>query len=139
MPAPQPFLQCHFQVDLGGGSLTGFASVSGLSAHLNVLEYREGADKFPSHRSYPGLAGYSQVTLTRALTKDLALWQWFQGKEPRDVVITLLDDAMQPGLRFLLRRAWPCRWEVPGLDAESSSPATESLELVHEGFTVESL
>ncbi len=118
---------------------TGFASVSGLSADIAVLEYREGADKLPSVRPYPGMFRYSQITLTRALTKNLDLWQWFQSKERRDVVLTLTDEQLQPGLRFLLRRAWPCHWDVSGLDSTSSSLAIESLELVHEGFSVESI
>jgi phage tail-like protein len=138
MPASQPLLGFHFQVDLGNGVVAGFQSVGPLSAETAIAEYREGSDKTAAPRKYPGLTNYPNVRFTRGLSQNLDLWQWFLSKERRFVVVTLLDEQMQPALRFKLHNAWPCKWELSEFDASKNEVAIETLDIAHEGLTVES-
>jgi hypothetical protein len=50
--------------------------------------------------------------------------------------ITLYDSNDDPVLRWELIGVHPAAWKGPDLDATSSKVAIETLELVHEGFTV---
>jgi phage tail-like protein len=53
------------------------------------------------------------------------------------VVITLLDEAHQPVLRWRLREAWIAKIEVSNLDAKGNEVAIETIELAHEGLELE--
>lgn len=139
MPANQQIPAFQFQVDFGAGAVGGFRSVSGLGAETAVIEYREGSDKLPAVRKFPALNSYGNLTLRRGLTQNLDLWQWFQSKERRNVTILLLDEQFQPQMRILCRNAWPCKWELSELDASRSEVAAETIEIVHEGLSIESV
>src|SRR5262245_37122273 len=140
MPAPtrtDPFRSFNFLVEIDGIVSAGFASVSGLAGELQVIEYREGADKLSSSRKLPGRVEYPNVVLTRGLTTSRDLWDWFQAGvdgnlQRRDVAVILLDDSRQPVLRWLLRNAWVTKFEAPELDASKNEVAIETIELVHE-------
>lgn len=139
MPGHPQISAFQFQVDFGGGSVAGFRSISGIGAETAVIEYREGSDKVPSVRKLSGLTRYSNVTLKRGLTQSLDLWQWFLNKDRRNVTILLLDEQFQPQLRVLCRNAWPTRWELSELDASKSELSIETLEIAHEGLSIESV
>jgi phage tail-like protein len=138
MPSSQPLQGFHFQVDLGNGAIAGFQSVGPLTAETAIVGYREGSDKVATLRKYPGLTTYPNVRLSRGLGQNLELWQWFLSKERRLIVITLLDDQMQPAVRFKLLNAWPCKWELSEFDASRNEVAIETLDITHEGLTIES-
>src|SRR5262249_18411953 len=132
----------NFQVEVAALGVVAFSEVSGIGAEVDVITFRSGGDI--TARKVPGLRKFSNVTLKRGMTRDLAVWQWFrQGGQgsptPQDVIITLLDEAQQTVVRFLLRRAWPCRWAGPTLVAGESEVAVETVELCHEGLEVEAV
>ena len=142
MPAPSrndPFKNYSFLVEIDGISSSLFEEVSGLDAEVEVIEFREGGDALTSSRKLPGRVKYSNVTLKRGLTNSRDLWDWWQtvvagNIQRRSVAITLLDDARQPVLRWLLREAWIAKYEGPHLEAEANEVAVETIELAHEGF-----
>jgi phage tail-like protein len=142
MPAPSrddPFKSYSFLVEIDGIPSSFFREVSGLDAEAEVIEYREGGDRVTSSRKLPGRVKYSNVTLTRGLTTSRDLWDWWTtvrdgAVQRRGVAITLLDDARQPVLRWLLREAWIARIEFSELDASKNEVAVESIELAHEGL-----
>jgi phage tail-like protein len=35
------------------------------------------------------------------------------------------------------KRAWPCKWTGPGLNAKNNEIAMESLEICHEGLAID--
>jgi phage tail-like protein len=125
-----------------GSAQAGFSEVSGLSAEINVIEYRNGSDKVNTVRKLPGLVKYSNIVLKRGITGDLTLWQWvsqaIQGNVQRvDGSIVLLDEARNPVMRWKFRRGWPCRYEGPTFAAKGSDVAIETLEICHEGLEIE--
>ena len=141
-----PYTGYNFLVEVAGlepGSAeAGFSEVSGLSAELTVVEYRNGNEKVNTVRKLPGLVKYPHIVLKRGVTGDLALWQWIsqsiQGNVQRvDGSIVLLDEARNPVLRWKFRRGWPCRYEGPSLAAKGNQVAIETLEICHEGLEIE--
>jgi phage tail-like protein len=137
-----PFKSYSFLVEINGIASAAFQSVSGLSAEVEVIEYREGADPLSSSRKLPGRVKYPNVTLKRGITTSLDLWSWWQtvadgAVERRNVAIVLLDDVHAPVLRWLLRNAWIARIEGPSLHASGNEVAIESIELAHERLELE--
>ena len=128
-----PLVGYAFLVSLGGSEpeavAAGFEEVKGLGASIDVVEYRNGNEKESSVRKLPGLRKFDNVTLKRGLIMDSSLWEWFDSvpPDPRDVTITLLDEALDAVMRFHLHGAWPCRWTGPHLHgAEACSPWSPS-------------
>jgi phage tail-like protein len=147
MPAhsEDPYANFSFVVEIDGiadGSSihSAFSEVSGLGVEIIPIEYRSGADN--RIRKIPGLRKFSNVTLKRGITGDTALWAWLKATtdgEPTaaNVTIRLLDQRRDPVMSWRLWSAWPCRWTGPTLNGSGNEIAVESLELCHEGITLE--
>lgn len=143
-----PYSTFNFLVALGGnqgdGSLGtvigGFSDVSGLGFDVAYAEYRNGNEKFNTVRKVPGISKNDDVTLKRGLVgaTDLALWLKGvkDGKpDPRQVTITLLDEAREAVATWVLRQAQPKKWTGPTLAAKGGGDvAMEEIQLVHEGI-----
>src|SRR5512134_735303 len=137
-----PYKNFSFLVEIDGVASAGFASVSGLAAEAEVIEYREGADRLTSSRKLPGRVRYPNVTLRRGLTTNRDLWEWWKTVrdgtlQRRTVVITLLDDAREPVLRWRLREAWIAGIEFSELDTSKNEIAIETIEIAHEGLELD--
>ncbi len=135
-------------VSLGGGSdpasvVAGFTEVVGLGLEVQYAEYRNGNDKQGTVRKVPGLHRVHDVTLKRGVIGSTDLFEWLRHvadgvPDPRDVTITLLNQAREPVLEFRLLRAQPRRWTGPSLDATSGTDvALEELVLTAEGLRLE--
>jgi len=126
-----------------GEELTaGFSEVSGLGADIDVIEYRTGNEKQRTPRKLAGLAHFPNIELRRGITGDLGLWQWIQeavtGSPTRaDGTIQLINEERETVLTWSFRRGWPCRYRGPELEADGNSIAIETLEICHEGLTIE--
>jgi len=125
-----------------GASVRGsFSEVSGLDAGIVPIEYRTGSE--PNRvRKLPGLSKFSNIVLKRGIIGDLAFWNWLvhamQGNVQRTTVtIVLLDESRNPVMRWNFVRAWPCKWIGPVLNAKSNEIAIETLEICHEGISVD--
>ena len=59
-----PYLNFNFTVDIGVGDQLGFSEVEAPSGEIEVIEYREGADRVNTARKLPGRAKYPNVTLS---------------------------------------------------------------------------
>jgi phage tail-like protein len=137
-----PYLNFNFTVDIGAGDELGFSEAEVPSGEIEVIEYREGADRVNTARKLPGLAKYPNVTLKRGVTGRTDLFEWWKSVrdgqvQRRNVTITLLDEQRQPVVRWLLRNAWPVKIEGPSLNATGNEVAIETLELAHEGLEIE--
>ncbi len=137
----EPYSAFNFIVNFDNLGEAGFQEVSGLTVETEVIEYREGNDT-NIVRKLPGLTKYSNITLKRGITGDLSLWNWMlatiDGRPERlDGSVSLLNEEREVVLRWLIRRAWPCRYSGPGLVAGSSEVAIETLEIAHEGFRLD--
>ena len=137
-----PYLNFNFLVDIGLGDDLGFSEAEIPSGEIEVIEYREGADKSSTARKLPGRATYANVTLKRGVAGRTDLFEWWKSVRDgqvarRNVAITLLDEQRQPVLRWLLRNAWPVKIKASNLNATGNDVVIESLELSHEGLELE--
>lgn len=137
-----PYRSFNFRLEIDGVPLGAFSEVSGLTAEGDVVEYREGTDVQQNVRKYPGPRKYLNITLKRGITQEQSFWRWYNNivngqPDRRDVTIVLLNDARQPVLRWHAENAWINKIEGPTLKAAGNEIAMESVELVHEGLTME--
>jgi len=134
----------HFTVQWGGTRI-GVAEVSGLSADIAVIEHREGSDPEATVRKIPGLHKFPNITLKRGIVAgDNEFFGWFNTvrmnvAERRDLVINLLNEDHQPIVAWKVRNAFPCKYSGPDLKAGGNEVAIETLELAHEGLSVETV
>ena len=134
----------HFKVDWGGSSV-GFTEVSGLTIENEVVEYHDGSMPNSSAIKMPGIRKFTNITLKRGIVKgDNDFFNWMNtiqhnAVERRDVVISLLNENHQPIRVWKVKNAWPCKLESPDLKASGNEVAIETLELAHEGLSIESV
>ena len=142
-----PYSAFNFIVALGGTQgdgaegtiIGGFSDVSGLGMDVQYSEYRNGNERFNTVRKVANTHKLDDVTLKRGLVGSVDLFEWLKGvrdgvADPRQVVITLLDEARQAVATFKLRNAQPKKWTGPTLAAKGGGEvAMEELTLVHEG------
>ncbi len=143
-----PYGAFNFLVSLGGtqgdGSegvvVGGFSEVSGLGVEISYSDYRNGNEKVNSARKIPNTHKLDDVTLKRGVVGSDDLFQWIKGvrngtADPRDVSITLMDEARNAVATFRLHRAQPKKWSGPTLAAKGGGEvAMEELHFVHEGI-----
>jgi len=145
-----PLPRFHFQVDWGADFHIGFTEVTGLSFETEVIEYREGNSPQYIKRKQAGMQKLTNVTAKRGvfkgdddLYKEFAKTVYFQeGNKPgslyrRTVTISLLDETHQPIIVWKLQNAWLSKVQSPDLKADASEVAIETMEIVHEGLSVE--
>lgn len=142
-----PYTQFNFLVDFGDGGDTvdsGFAEVSGLDAHLDVIEYRNGNSKVNEPIKLTGLSRVADVTLRRGLIGSLTLWEWYtQVREgdpnaPRTVTIQLQnEDRSETAMAWRLLRARPVRHVSGPLVAVGTDVAIEELVVSYERLDLE--
>ena len=146
-----PYSSFNFLVSLGGdqgdgaeGTIVGgFSDVSGLGFEVNYAEYRNGNERFNTVRKVPNSFKVDDVTLKRGLVGSDDLFQWLKtvregNVDPRNVTVTLLDEARQPVATWVLRVAQPKKWTGPTLAAKGGGEvAMEELVFVCEGVEYE--
>lgn len=132
----------HFQVEWGGTKL-GFSEVSGLSIENQLIEYRDGLSPEYSSIKMPGIPKYGNITLKRGiLPEDNEFYDWLNTikmnkAERRDLIISLLNENHEPVMTWKAANAFPVKIEGPGLNSTGNEVAVESLEIAHEGLTIE--
>jgi len=137
-----PYGSFNFQLEIDGVPLGAFSECSGLTAEGDAVDYREGTDLQHNVRKLVGLRKYSNLTLKRGYTQDKSLWQWFGNivngiPDRRNVTIVLMNEQRQPVLRWHAENAWINKIEGPSMKASGNEVAMESVELIHEGLTIE--
>lgn len=132
----------HFIVNWGGTQI-GFSEVSGLNIESQVIEYRDGASPEYSSRKMPGLKKFANITLKRGIMKsDNEFYLWLNTTklntvERRDIIISLLNEEHAPVMSWKVNNAFPVKVEGPSLKATGNEVAIESIELAHEGLSIE--
>lgn len=150
MPAvfrEDPYGGYNFEVILtgvsdDGGAVKGsFAEASGLEVEVPPIEYRNGSEDI-TVRKIPGLKKFTNIVLKRGIIGDLSFWNWIveamNGQVRRtEGSILLLDENRQEVMRWNFKRAWPCKFTGPGLNAKNNEIAMETLEICHEGLEID--
>jgi phage tail-like protein len=140
--AEYPLPKFHFQVDWGGTKL-GFSEVSGLDVETEVIEYRDGIMPEYGKIKMPGMQKYGNLTLKRGLFQsDNEFYDWWNTVslntiERRDITISLLNEEHAPVMTWKVKNAWPVKVQSTDLKADGNEVAIETLELAHEGLTME--
>lgn len=140
--ANYPLVKFHFQVDWGGTKI-GFTEVSGLDVETEVVEYREGSSPEYSKIKMPGMQKFSNITLKRGTFKsDNEFYQWWNTVklntiERRDITIKLLNEEHEPVVVWKVKNAWPSKIQSTDLKADGNEVAIESMEIVHEGMSIQ--
>jgi phage tail-like protein len=143
-----PYGAFNFIVSLGGAQgdgsegtiIGGFSDCSGLGVDVSYSEYRNGNEKVNTVRKVPNTHKNDDITLKRGLVGSDDLFQWVKTvrdgtADPRDVKITMMDEARNAVATFKLHRAQPKKWSGPTLAAKGGGEvAMEELHLVHEGI-----
>ena len=143
MPArDDPYKGFNFLVEIDGITVGAFAEVTGLSSETEVIEYRTGSDKLNSVRKLPGLTKYANIVLKRGITQDRQLWHWRKAIEQgtpdrRNGSIVLLDEARSEILRWHFSNGWVAKFSGPDLNAQANEVAIETIEIAHEGLTLD--
>jgi phage tail-like protein len=137
-----PYRAFNFQLEIEGVPLGAFSECSGLTAEGDAVDYRDGTDLQNNVRKLVGLRKYSNITLKRGYTQDKSLWQWYMNinnglPDRRNVTITLMNEEHVAVLRWHAENAWLNKIEAPSFKASGNEVAIESVELVHEGLTIE--
>jgi len=142
MAANYPLVKFHFQVEWGGTKI-GFTEVSGLDVETEIVEYRDGASPEYSKIKMPGMQKFSNLTLKRGTFKsDNEYYAWWNTVklntiERRDITISLLNEDHDPVVTWKVKSAWPTKIQSTDLKADGNEVAIESMEIVHEGLTIQ--
>jgi phage tail-like protein len=137
-----PFRGFNFRVEIDGVGSGSFSEVSGLTADGDAVDYREGMDKINNVRKLQGLRKFPMIVMKRGYTKDDELWRWYariyNGEDVRrNGSVVLYNEQRKPVMRWLFENAWINKIEGPSLKASGNEVAIESMELCHEGLSIE--
>ena len=137
-----PFRGFNFSVQIDGIARGAFSEVSGLTAEGDAADYREGTDMQQNVRKLVGMRKYTPLTFKRGYTQDGSLWAWYTNimngqPDRRNVTVVLMNEARKEVMRWHAENAWINKIEGPSLKAAGNEVAMESMELVHEGLTIE--
>lgn len=137
-----PIPKFHFQVKWDSEVMS-FQEVSGLDIEAEPIEYRHGDSPEFSKIKMPGLKKSGNVTMKKGVYKsDNKFWDWFNQIKLNTikrvpVTISLLDEAGAPTMVWTLANAWPTKITSTDLKADGNEVAIESIEIVHEGITID--
>lgn len=137
-----PLSKFHFQVEWGGTKI-GFTEISGLDSELEVIEYRQGASPEYSKIKMPGMRKFSNITMKRGMFQgDNEYYEWLNSVqlntiERRDITISLLNQDHEPIVVWKVRNAFPTKVQSTDLKADGNEIAIESMEIVHEGLSIQ--
>ena len=142
MARDDPYKSYNFIVEVDGITVAAFRQVGGLASETEVIEYRVGSDKTNTARKLPGLTKYTNIVLKRGITQDNQLWLWRKAIEQgtpdrRSGAIVLLDDERNPVRRWRFSEGWITKFDGPDLNAKANDVAIETIEIAHEGLTID--
>ncbi|MET8755177.1 phage tail protein [Streptomyces sp. NPDC004667] len=143
-------LNSRFHVAVGDFELGGWASCRGLAVTFENESLAVGGC-YDESWVLPTRITYPTITLVRAITPDgtktVHDWlrrmqrEWVNSDDDRDrgttATIKLMDTSnklSKPVFEWTLRSVYPKSWKGPDMDATNTNVATETLELIHQGF-----
>lgn len=132
-----PYSGFRFVVLFDQLEMAGFSKVRGLTRETKIESFREGGVNDHEHK-LASLTTYGNLVLERGIA-DPALYVWHQtvveGIIKRAIVtVTLRDAEGNTAWSWNVLNAFPVKWSVTDLDANSGQIAAESVEFAHTGF-----
>ena len=152
IPGPLPFvgnppLAFRFGVlFLAGGTVPNlldimFQKVSGLSTTVETETIQEGGQNFYSQQ-LPKKIQHENLVLERGLVVGSLLVLEFNAAMslfkfyPSNVLVSLIDSTNIPIASWLFIKAFPVKWSVSDLDANTNSVVIETMELSYQRMQV---
>ena len=140
--AEYPLVKFHFEVNWKDVKIQ-FTEVTGLTVETEVVEYRDGASKEYSKLKMPGMQKFGNITCKRGTFKsNNEFYDWWNTVklntiERRDVTISLLNENHEPVVTWKIKNAWPTKVQSTELKADGNEVAIETIEIAHEGLTIQ--
>jgi phage tail-like protein len=137
-----PIPKFYFQVKWDSEVMS-FQEVSGLDVESQPIEYRHGDSPEFSVTKMPGIKKFGNVTMKKGVYKsDNKFWDWFNQIKMNTIkrvpiTISLLDEAGAPTMVWTLANAWPTKITGTDLKADGNEVAIETIEIAHEGITID--
>ncbi|AXT61401.1 phage tail protein [Aquimarina sp. AD10] len=121
-----------------------FQKVSGMSTEVQLETINEGGQNLHTHR-LPSKVSYTNLVLERGyvtsripsplnLEFNLAFSRF--KFYPSNVLVTKFNEAGNPIGAWLFLKAYPVKWSVSDLDAQSNSVAIDTMELAYTRFQI---
>jgi phage tail-like protein len=132
----------RFYVEMEKEITASFSECSGLGVKIKHDTHAEGGVN-DQRRVLLGQADFTDVTLKRGITDNMAFWEWIKsildGKpnQRRNINILLFNQAGETIQCWTLIGAVPVGWKAPALQADAKNVAIEELTLAYEGLKVE--
>jgi phage tail-like protein len=137
---PDPVGELRFKISIDNVTIGAFSECSGISVEYEILEYQEGGEDRYAHK-LRGRLKYPNLVLKRGVTYEDRLLKWLFERKPRDergaVTVTLIGDDGADVRSWAFAGAFPVKWQGPSLNAKSTSVATETLEIAHQGLLLQ--
>jgi phage tail-like protein len=137
-----------FEVD--GVEIGHFQEVSGLQVSIAVESVEEGGENGFVHQ-LPGRMTWPNITLKRGITQTDNLFTWFNKSSGEQfgaagntltrstAAITLTGPAGKRLRAWEFVGAFPVKWTGPDFTSDTSTAASESLEIAHHGFKAKNI
>jgi phage tail-like protein len=134
----QEYLGSLFALEVEGVEIGRFTGVSGLGYEAEVVTFQDtlGTGDIIT-RKRPGRITYQDITLTRGLSADNALVDWYQSVldgavDRKNGSIVMFDPAGDENGRWNFEAAWISSWSASDLDAGSDEIVIEEVVITHE-------
>jgi len=144
---PNPILSHRFGVFFFAGGLIPnpidfrFQKVRGINAEVQLHTVNEGGQNLHAHRM-PNKVNYGNLVLERGYAIGSPLNFEFNMAfsmfrfEPSNVLVTAFSEIGIPVGAWLYMKAYPVKWSVSDLDAQSNSVAIDTMELAYSRFQI---
>ena len=126
-----------------GGSTVAFSEVTGLEVETEIIEYRDGFSPEYSKQRMPGMQKYTNITMKRGVfAANNEFFDWWNSVklnkiERRDLTISLLNEEHDPVMIWKVKNAWPTKIQSTDLKSDGNEVALETIEVAHEGITMQ--
>lgn len=128
-----------FRLEIEGIESAAFRTAGPLTGNIGVVEENEGGSVAPQKE--PGKVTYDNIVLTRGVTDNEDLWDWFdlaaqqsEDLAKKDLALVQTDRAGTELRRWDIIDAFPVRFMAGDWDATAEENVVEELELAMESF-----
>ncbi len=121
-----------------------FQKVSGISADVQLETINEGGENLHMHR-VPKMMNYNNLVLERGYVAspipsllNLEFKAAFNSFTfaPSNVLVTVFNESGIPVGGWVFQKAYPVKWSVSDLDAQSNSVIIDTMELAYSNFKI---
>ena len=131
----------YFKVRIDSVDLGAFTSCDGLSMDVETEDRIEGGNN-GFVLKLPVRIKYSNIKFTRPVgPESMKVARWLAklatGVKRTNAHIVALTPAGKPLMTWSVLGVIPVKWQGPSFSAESAKVAQETLEIAHNGFTIE--